>query len=58
MKIAIIHDYFDKKGGGERLVLNLAKALNADIITAFVDYGKTFEDAKQNKIIQRSNAKK
>lgn len=58
MKIAIIHDYFDKKGGGERLVLNLAKALNADIITAFVDYGKTFEDAKQNKIIQISNAKK
>jgi glycosyltransferase involved in cell wall biosynthesis len=32
-KIAIFHDYFDKLGGGEKLVLTLAKALNADVIS-------------------------
>ncbi|MCX6819343.1 MAG: glycosyltransferase [Candidatus Aenigmarchaeota archaeon] len=42
MKIAILHDYFDKKGGGERLILNLARALKADVYTGFVDYKKTF----------------
>ena len=42
MKIAILHDYFDKRGGGERLVLNLAKALGADIYTGLIDYKKTF----------------
>ncbi|MFH0832243.1 MAG: glycosyltransferase [Candidatus Aenigmatarchaeota archaeon] len=41
--IAILHDYFDKRGGGERLVLNLARALGADIYTGFVDYNKTFD---------------
>jgi len=43
MKVAIFHDYFNKKGGGERLVINLAKALNADIYTGFVDKKKTFD---------------
>jgi len=43
MKIAIIHDYFDKCGGGERLVLNLAKALKADVYTGFIDRKKTFD---------------
>jgi glycosyltransferase involved in cell wall biosynthesis len=33
MRIAIFHDFFDKIGGGERLVLELAKGLDADIIT-------------------------
>src|SRR3989338_665543 len=42
MKVAILHDYFDKKGGGERLVINLARRLKADIYTGFVDKGKTF----------------
>ncbi len=51
MKIVILHDWFDKKGGGERLVLNLAKALDADVYTGFIDYDKTFEDAKSIKII-------
>ena len=45
MKVAILHDYFDKTGGGERLVLNLAKALNADIYTGFIDREKTFDTA-------------
>lgn len=42
MKIAILHDYFDKKGGGERLILNTARALKADIYTGFIAYNKTF----------------
>ena len=36
MKILILHDYFLYKGGGERLVISLAKNLGADIATAFV----------------------
>ena len=35
-KILILHDYFLYKGGGERLVISLAKNLGADIATAFV----------------------
>ena len=50
MKIAILHDYFDKMGGGERLVIELAKTLNADIYTGFVDYSKTYEGIKQLKV--------
>ncbi len=44
MRIAILHDYFALRGGGERLILNLAKALNADIYTGFVDRKNTFEE--------------
>lgn len=33
MKVAIFHDYFGAIGGGEKLVLMLAKYLNADVIT-------------------------
>ena len=43
MKVCIIHDYMDKMGGGERLMLSLAKALKADVYTGFVDYGNTFD---------------
>ncbi len=50
MKIAIAHDYFDKLGGGERLVLNLAKALKADVYTGFIEHKKTF-DTKGIRII-------
>ena len=35
-KIIILHDYFLYKGGGERLVINLAKNLGADVATAFI----------------------
>ncbi len=34
-KIIILHDYFLYKGGGERLVISLAKGLNCPIVTAF-----------------------
>lgn len=37
MKIAIFHDYIGAIGGGEKLVLTLARALNADVITTDVD---------------------
>jgi len=57
MKIAILHDYFDKRGGGERLVLNLAKSIDADIYTGFIDYKKTF-DANGLKIISLEVSKK
>jgi glycosyltransferase involved in cell wall biosynthesis len=33
VRIAIFHDYFGAIGGGERLVIAMAKILNADIIT-------------------------
>jgi glycosyltransferase involved in cell wall biosynthesis len=37
MNIAIFHDYIGAIGGGEKLVLTLAKGLGADIITTDVD---------------------
>ena len=37
MKIAIFHDYFGAIGGGERVVLTMAKILNADVITTDTD---------------------
>lgn len=56
-KILILHDYFLYKGGGERLIVTMAKELNADVATAFVspdafdprEYGiKTIELMKDN----------
>jgi glycosyltransferase involved in cell wall biosynthesis len=37
MKIAIFHDYFGATGGGERVILMMAKILDADIITTDTD---------------------
>lgn len=37
MRIAIFHDYFGAIGGGERVVLMMAKVLDADIITTDTD---------------------
>lgn len=57
-KIIILHDYFLYKGGGERLIITLAKELGADIATAFIakdafdprDYGlKVIEFAKEGR---------
>ncbi|MFH1650302.1 MAG: glycosyltransferase [Candidatus Woesearchaeota archaeon] len=50
MKVAILHDYFNTKGGGERLVLKLAEHLKADIYTAFVDEKNTYDLKKFNVI--------
>lgn len=35
-RILILHDYFLYRGGGERLVISLAKHLQADVATAFI----------------------
>lgn len=37
MKTAIFHDYFGAIGGGEKVVITLAKLLSADIITTDLD---------------------
>jgi glycosyltransferase involved in cell wall biosynthesis len=37
MRVAIFHDHFGMIGGGERVVLTLAKILNADVITTDTD---------------------
>jgi glycosyltransferase involved in cell wall biosynthesis len=37
MRVAIFHDYFSFIGGGEKLVLTLARHLKADVITTNVD---------------------
>jgi glycosyltransferase involved in cell wall biosynthesis len=37
MKVAIFHDYIGAIGGGEKLVLTLARELNADVITTDLD---------------------
>ena len=37
MKIAIFHDYFGAIGGGEKVVIAMAKTLDADIITTDTD---------------------
>jgi glycosyltransferase involved in cell wall biosynthesis len=36
MKLLILHDYFLYRGGGERLVMSLAKGLGATVATAFI----------------------
>ncbi len=50
MKIAIFHDYIGAIGGGEKLVLTLARGLGADVITSDVDKDSVekmgFEDVK------------
>lgn len=37
MKVAIFHDYFHVIGGGEKLILTLARHLGADVITTDLD---------------------
>jgi hypothetical protein len=56
MKVAILHDYFDKMGGGEKLVLIMAKALNADIYTGFVT--NTFPNIKEHTVIEIAKPEK
>lgn len=41
-KILIIHDRFQYKGGGERLCLIMARALDADILTEYWDEKNSF----------------
>jgi glycosyltransferase involved in cell wall biosynthesis len=43
MKIAIFHDYFGAIGGGEKVVIEIAKILDADIITTDTDAVKKID---------------
>jgi len=43
MRIAILHDYFQFRGGGERLITNLAAAIKADVYTGFVNRSNAFD---------------
>ncbi len=43
MRIAIFHDYFGAIGGGERVVIAMAKILDADIITTDTDAVKKLD---------------
>jgi len=52
MKIAVLHDYFAVRGGGERLIMNLAAALNADVYTGFVNWKNTFADMKKLRVTE------
>jgi hypothetical protein len=49
-RVAIFHDYIDAIGGGEKTILTLARAINADIITTDVNKDSVkkmgFEDAR------------
>jgi glycosyltransferase involved in cell wall biosynthesis len=52
MKTIVLHDYFDIKGGGEKLILTLVKSLNSDLCFGFkgeVTY--SFEDFQSNQLI-------
>ena len=37
MRIAIFHDFYGSIGGGEKLALEMAKGLHADIITSEIN---------------------
>jgi glycosyltransferase involved in cell wall biosynthesis len=43
VKIAIFHDYFSAIGGGEKVVIEIAKILDADIITTDADVIKKID---------------
>ena len=43
VKIAIFHDYFGAIGGGEKVVIEMAKILGADIVTTDIDVIKKID---------------
>jgi glycosyltransferase involved in cell wall biosynthesis len=45
VKIAIFHDYFGAIGGGEKVVIEMAKILDADIITTDIDAVKKIDSS-------------
>ncbi len=50
MKVALFHDYFNSRGGGERVVQALAKKFNPDIYTYFFNREKTYPDIANYRI--------
>ena len=55
MRIAILHDYFDSIGGGEKVVLGLAQHLNADIFTYDFNEAKTYKEIKKFRVETAKN---
>jgi hypothetical protein len=45
MKIALFHDYFGAIGGGERVVTELARILDADVITTDTDVIRSLDSS-------------
>lgn len=43
MKAAVLHDFFDKRGGGERVAMELSRTFKADLYTGFVKSSKTYD---------------
>ena len=50
MKIALFHDYFNSRGGGERVVQALAKKFRPDIYTYFFNRENTYPDIANYRI--------
>jgi glycosyltransferase involved in cell wall biosynthesis len=50
MKIAVAHDYLSQPGGAERVVLELARLLDATIVTSFYEPEGTFRDFRDFEI--------
>src|SRR3989338_1913900 len=50
MKIALFFDIFAEKGGSERVAIDIAKKMNADIYTTYVDWKNSDEDLRKLKI--------
>ncbi|MBI2172875.1 MAG: glycosyltransferase [Candidatus Aenigmarchaeota archaeon] len=42
MRVAVLHDFFDKTGGGERVAIALTRMFGADLYTGFVENEKTY----------------
>jgi len=52
MKTIVLHDSFDIKGGGEKLILTLVKSLNSDLGFGFKDeVTYSFDDLQPNQLI-------
>ncbi|MBI5223471.1 glycosyltransferase [Candidatus Micrarchaeota archaeon] len=52
MKIAICYEYLTTKGGAEKVVLELAKSLGADIYTLIYDEKTSYAEFKQLRVMQ------
>ncbi len=52
MKICVLHDILNVRGGAERVAITLAKLFKADLFTLSYDREKTFEDAKKINVIE------
>ncbi len=57
MKVAVVHDRLDVRGGAERVVISLAKAFDADIFTLQFDSENTFENVKNVNIKELTSIK-